>query len=899
MDGYAPDNTAPLLPRTEKDEEFASINSQLPQPTIPAESLRRPHPQTYLLSAAAEHYVSNMRSDAVMAEQLSFTTTIPDWPKTSQGGCAYAIHMHDTPEAIAERPWEAIQYAVRRVSPPGDSRSDFLGNVPVKMHKFRCSGLKHCEFVDKALLDPASYRDIGDYWEKLQSVRKSLTEDSEHQGLRDAVTWAWTVKNDYSVFKACKMAPTKQLPSCKPTVFPSSDQAIGGRIQRWIRCINHASADGHQKAFVPNRYDAYITQIEQILTSTDELVCHEGCYVVSRSRRRSKTCDVVHPLSGPGQIKTLECPVIIWFIVPPRQLRPWILINSIGTHSHPPPPPTKIDKPTLQALFNDLREGRVANGNQDKGLRKWQQSPAFQDLLTDFDFQAIGESNIDLINYGYIAYMLRKNQAIHDFWASLRLACLHEWLTYHKGSTSAYIRTVIDTGEEFLAVCFHGSQAQLWSRAPTFQLDTKCKKIHDKVEYEVIFGARIGFGNQYISLARAYMNSRTALAYKRLFQELFSCLEHQCKVQVRWQHIHQQGIIGVTLDQDAGAIQGLGEYLHSIDSSHDVEWHLMNCVRYCQVRFDRSISDQCSELGDSDRSKDSMWQKMKTLPEALTSQAYFESCDMIETGYPCLKYWIRHKKIPIIASGLCHGVSSLSRKHWDSMSGDINGVECLHEQSYKTGGHFISLLYAIKSAEVLDFQQLCRLATASSNSVSTGYPSSVQTQRDETSSLLNRPQQEISGDSSPGHSAQHEPSEEYGYGGPPSEPGDSGVSRPSSPHSTRPLPEIRSITQSKSTQQAGPTIPRPVVPRPILPAPAKGAGSTVAFRPTQPAPAQTQGTGPNVIPRPTQPAAPTKATEPTVLDKIQTLTTFLGNSNVPEELRQHAQAKLKELISNL
>ncbi|KAG6058271.1 hypothetical protein E4U32_004706 [Claviceps aff. humidiphila group G2b] len=304
-------------------------------------------------------------------------------------------------------------------------------------------------------------------------------------------------------------------------------------------------------------------------------------------------------------------------------------------------------------------------------------------------------------------------------------------------STNAYIRTVIDNGEDFLVVCFHGSQAQLWSRAPTFQLDTKCKKLHDKVQYEVIFGARIGFGNQYISLARAYMTSRTALAYKRLFQELFSCLEHQCKVQIRWQHIHQQGIIGVTLDQDAGAIQGLGEYLHSIDSSHDVEWHLMNCVRYCQVRFDRSISDQCSELGDTDRSKDSMWQKMKTLPEALTSQAYFELCDIIETDYPCLKYWIRHKKIPIIASGLCHGVSSLSRKHWDSMSADINGVECLHEQSYRTGGHFISLLYAIKSAEVLDFQQLRRLATASSNGASTGYPTSVQTQRDETSSQLN------------------------------------------------------------------------------------------------------------------------------------------------------------------
>lgn len=51
--------------------------------------------------------------------------------------------------------------------------------------------------------------------------------------------------------------------------------------------------------------------------------------------------------------------------------------------------------------------------------------------------------------------------------------------------------------------------------------------------------------------------------------------------------------------------------------------------------------------------------------------------------------------------------------------------------------HYFEMLIFL-SAEVLDFQQLCRLATASSNSVSTGYPSSVQTQRDETSSLLNR-----------------------------------------------------------------------------------------------------------------------------------------------------------------
>lgn len=51
--------------------------------------------------------------------------------------------------------------------------------------------------------------------------------------------------------------------------------------------------------------------------------------------------------------------------------------------------------------------------------------------------------------------------------------------------------------------------------------------------------------------------------------------------------------------------------------------------------------------------------------------------------------------------------------------------------------HYFKMLI-FPSAEVLDFQQLRRLATASSNGASTGYPTSVQTQRDETSSQLNR-----------------------------------------------------------------------------------------------------------------------------------------------------------------
>ncbi|KAG6045551.1 hypothetical protein E4U39_002181 [Claviceps sp. Clav50 group G5] len=150
-------------------------------------------------------------------------------------------------------------------------------------------------------------------------------------------------------------------------------------------------------------------------------------------------------------------------------------------------------------------------------------------------------------------------------------------------------------------------------------MDVSSRKAHGQVQYEVIF---------VIPLARAYLTSQTALVYKTLFEKLlhFERLNSIAHVSVRWQHIHQEGIVGVTLHQNAEAVQGLGEYLHSLDSSLDVEGHIMRCVRYCRADFDRDVDAQCLEAGDSDRSAGSMWQKMMSLPDAETSAAYTELC---------------------------------------------------------------------------------------------------------------------------------------------------------------------------------------------------------------------------------------------------------------------------------
>ncbi|KAG6284222.1 hypothetical protein E4U09_008130, partial [Claviceps aff. purpurea] len=130
-------------------------------------------------------------------------------------------------------------------------------------------------------------------------------------------------------------------------------------------------------------------------------------------------------------------------------------------------------------------------------------------------------------------------------------------------------------------------------------MDVSSRKVHGQVQHEVIFGARIEQrNNKLIPLARAYMTSQTALVYKTLFEKLlhFKRLNSISHVSVRWQHIHQEGVVGVTLPQNAEAVQDA----------------------------------QCLEAGDSDRSAGSMRQKMTSLPDAETSAAYTELCGRLE-----------------------------------------------------------------------------------------------------------------------------------------------------------------------------------------------------------------------------------------------------------------------------
>lgn len=57
-------------------------------------------------------------------------------------------------------------------------------------------------------------------------------------------------------------------------------------------------------------------------------------------------------------------------------------------------------------------------------------------------------------------------------------------------------------------------------------------------------------------LARAYMSGQSAEDYRRLFETLFNCLQKN-GVTIQWKYAEGEGVVGVTVDQDAGCIKGM------------------------------------------------------------------------------------------------------------------------------------------------------------------------------------------------------------------------------------------------------------------------------------------------------------------------------------------------------
>ncbi|KAG6030218.1 hypothetical protein E4U40_008035 [Claviceps sp. LM458 group G5] len=326
-------------------------------------------PRTHLLSAFNDHYQRGRPPGAVIAERIIVVPAIPHWPETSPGGTAYVIPIQGLPAEDAERPWE-LQYG-NHLSAEGrnKTKSAILGNRKVTIRKSNCSGILHCQHLAPRLLEPSIYTNIDAYWGELESVRMRMT-----QGRQEAISWAWTIRKDYDEKKACAKE--------------------GSREDRWVACNNAPGggrsrrSDTHQKQSIPAKFDAFLSVIKEILTS-QEFECLDDCHVVDQIRRKAKTCEFVHDLSGPGKMVKVECPAYL---------------KSLWEY----PENTEVRK-------------------------QFQHSANYDDLLESHGAETVDEVAPHLVNHGYFTHPIRKSNAIQRPRGSSREGGWHEWRTQHQG----------------------------------------------------------------------------------------------------------------------------------------------------------------------------------------------------------------------------------------------------------------------------------------------------------------------------------------------------------------------------------------------------------------------------------------------------------------------------------
>ncbi|KAG6018728.1 hypothetical protein E4U19_008091 [Claviceps sp. Clav32 group G5] len=417
-----------------------------------------------------------------------------------------------------------------------------------------------------------------------------------------AVAWIWPRLKEVLNDKACSESDgSQQLAPCKLQLKRSLALTPGEHYQWFLRCsnipdeIDFGSRSGHRCISIPDMYgnNEDVRKIFREILNDPKARRHtnrgSGCSCVDRTIRSKKTC-----VGGHGVMKHIECDVKFSIIIPRKRAKksPYIIFVSHGKHSHAPPPQTSIPRALEEKLNESIRNALAETHHTTGSKRTWLRSHAMKVFLEDHNARTLSDVHPAFSNDDRLNYFIAKHKGIHQNGYRGREAVRFEWSTYHQDSPdTAYIQSFYDDGEDFLAVCFTKGMAKLWKDCKTFQCDMNFKRVNGKKDHEVIFAQRIDEKLGFITLARAYLSGQSAEHYRRLFETLFECLQKN-GVAIKWKYAEGEGVVGVTVDQDAGCIKGLGLYLAGKYPNESEEWeyHTERTVRLCEIHYQRGIS---------------------------------------------------------------------------------------------------------------------------------------------------------------------------------------------------------------------------------------------------------------------------------------------------------------------
>ncbi|KAH6974844.1 hypothetical protein EDB80DRAFT_741147 [Ilyonectria destructans] len=637
---------------------------------------------------------------------MYYVPTIPIWPKSSETGVGYVVFTESLPREIKEKPWKMFQYSLKRSQPPEQTSSHFLESTPCSYYKYECTGVKICEYLDPRLRDWHHSEVSNGYWNLWEQHQRELNVRSDE---RDAVAWAWAIQTDYKRYRSCRKSTSGHTVTCRPVYFKDETHQINGEFVSKVYCQHWRYNNDHQYSVVPARFNNVLFLIENIILGleTEATPPRDTCCTVDRTTPQRLTCDIAHIPSGCGKIVRVQCGVIWKVFIPHDPTVPYLLITSHGIHNHPPPPPSKVP---LDVLVK-LRETITQRERTPDSLNLWVRSPGVENLCRSYNSRSLAQVHPSLANISRLRYLFRSQQAIHFPLGVSRLGAYHEYLTHHKNNNNRYIQIFEDDGVNLLIVTFYREQVKLLedSNFCSFQVDMNYKHIASNTDHEIIRGTYNQEAKMTIPILRAIVNSQSAEAYRNLYSKVFNFIATEFSIRPKWYHLHNEGIRGVTLDQDQANIKGLGEYLS------------ISCVRLCHIHFERGVEQTCNKLGDYTRGIGSMYRTMLSLKDAESRDVYFQMCHLLMITYPALTHWVQHKQEAVIAAGLCFSCSQMTLLQWNSCERSTNHVEQLHEESYQASGRYSSLLKVIKANEVFDFNKISRQHASANLGVQLSY----------------------------------------------------------------------------------------------------------------------------------------------------------------------------------
>lgn len=233
---------------------------------------------------------------------------------------------------------------------------------------------------------------------------------------------------------------------------------------------------------------------------------------------------------------------------------PYFIFYSEGSHSHPPPPPSKHPREIMAAITNILEE------RHDPAMTtvRFLMSPELQALCRRYNAGSLHEIHESFANLDAISALIRKHKLLHFPEGHDLNGVIFE--RERNPRLQEYIQVINNQ----TIICITQAAAELMHSIDSFEVDMSFKRIKRRNAREIVVAKFIPEHRKIYTLARIYVESETREIYFDAFTQLFDTVQRLTGRPIRFYPIHGGGIQAVVMDMCSKQYGGLCDYLQLI-----------------------------------------------------------------------------------------------------------------------------------------------------------------------------------------------------------------------------------------------------------------------------------------------------------------------------------------------